>query len=101
MAQRKRRRRKGQNSKGVYCILCVILILFAGVAFQSVQLNAKAQDYEKQITKLEKQIEEEEQEKKNLAKQEEYMQTDEYIKETAKEKLNLVEKDEIVFKAKE
>ena len=99
MAKKKRRGR--QNSSGVYCIIFVIVILFAGVAFKSTELNKKNDEYERQIAKLEKQIKEEEKQKKELEKQEDYMETDEYVREMAKEKLNLVDKDEIVFKAKE
>lgn len=93
--------RKKKNSKGVYSIIFIVLILFITVSIKSVELNQKKDTYLKQTTKLEEQIKEAEKTQKSLAEQEAYMKTDKYIKSIAKEKLNLVEKNEIVFKAKE
>ena len=50
---------------------------------------------------LERQIKEEEQRAKEVEEFEEYVKTDDYIKETAEEKLGLVDPNEIVFKPAE
>lgn len=99
MARKRRRVKRGP--KGAYSIICVILVLFVSITIKSVELNQKSTQYAKQTAKLEKQIEEAEKTKSELEAKEEYMQTDEYIKEIAKEKLNLVEKGEKVFKPTE
>ena len=53
-------------------------------------------DYE--IRKLEAQIKEEEQRAKEVEEFEEYVKTDDYIKDTAEEKLDLVDPNEILFR---
>ena len=50
---------------------------------------------------LAQQIEEAKQEQKELEKKEEYMQTDEYIEEIARERLGLANQNEILFKPAE
>lgn len=99
MAKRKKRVRR--TPRGAYSIICVILVLFVSITIKTVELNGKSDAYVKQTTKLEQQIEEAEKTKKELSAKEEYMKTDKYIKEIAKEKLNLVEKGEKVFKPAE
>lgn len=99
MAKKQRKIKRGP--KGAYSIICVILVLFISITIKSVELNQKSMQYAKQTAKLEKQIEEAEKKKRELEAKEEYMKTDEYIKEIAKEKLNLVEKGEKVFKPTE
>lgn len=94
-------RRVRKNSKGAFLIICIVLILFGAISIRSLELNQKKEDYNKQIANLQEEIEEAKETKDDLEKQEAYMKTDQYIKEIAKEKLNLVEKNEIVFKAKE
>ena len=53
------------------------------------------------LQQLEAQIREEEERAKEVKEYEEYVKTDEYIKETAEDKLNLVDPNEIIFKSAE
>ena len=62
-------------------------------------LKAKERAYKEQEIELQKQIKEEEQKAKEIEKLEEYVGTDEYIEDMAREKLGLVYEDEIIFKA--
>ena len=55
--------------------------------------------FRSQEIELQKQIKEEEQKAKEIEKLEEYVGTDEYIEDMAREKLGLVYEDEIIFKA--
>ena len=48
-----------------------------------------------------KQIQEEKNRSEEIEDYEEYVKTDEYIKETAEEKLGLVDPDEVIFKPAE
>ena len=47
---------------------------------------------------MEQQIEEENQRTADIRELQEYMQSDEYLEKTAKEKLGLVKENEIIFK---
>jgi len=49
---------------------------------------------------LQEQIDAEEERSKEIDSLEEYVGTDEYIEQTAKDKLNLVHENEIIFKKK-
>lgn len=93
--------RKRKNTKGFFSIVCVVVLLFGAISVRSFELNQKKGQYDIEIANLKKDIKEAKKTKKELKEQEAYMKTDQYVKDIAKEKLNLVEKDEIVFKAKE
>ena len=53
-----------------------------------------------QEQELQEQIDAEEERSKEIDSLEEYVGTDEYIEQTAKDKLNLVHENEIIFKKK-
>lgn len=93
--------RRYKMPQGVVGIVCIVLFLFSIMAVKGVELNKKSLEYSKQIARLEVAKKEAQKVKKELQIQEEYMKTDEYIKEMAKEKLNLVEKGEKIFKIQE
>ena len=54
----------------------------------------------KRMQELQEQIDAEEERSKEIDSLEEYVGTDEYIEQTAKDKLNLVHENEIIFKKK-
>ena len=60
-------------------------------------LMDQEKEYEKQITQLKKEKKETDKRAEELKEYEEYVKTDEYIEEVAREKLGLVYKDEIIF----
>lgn len=83
-------------------------MIIAAVAFICVVVVArvstlKAQSRELEITQaeLEAKVEQATLEHENLVAQEQYMKTNEYIEDVAKEKLGLVYPDEIVIKPAE
>ena len=53
-----------------------------------------------QEAELEAQIQEEEERTKEIEQMEEYVGTDEYIEQTARDKLGLIYENEIIFKRK-
>ena len=65
------------------------------------KLQQKNQQYQKQEEELLAQIDAEEKRTKEIEDLDKYMQTKKYVEEVAKERLGLVYKDEILFKAKE
>ena len=63
-------------------------------------LSEKDRIYQAQEAELQKQIEDEKERASEIDELEEYVGTDEYVEEVAKDKLGLVNKNEIIFKAK-
>ena len=80
-------------------MICMVLVILSGMlAVSSVKLNAKNAQYKAQEEELEAQIRDEEQRAEEVKEFEEYVKTDDYIRDTAEEKLDLVDPDEILFR---
>lgn len=80
-------------------MICMVLVFLSGVlAVGAVKLHAKNNAYKAQEKELAEQIKEEEKRAEEVREYEAYVQTDEYIKETAEDKLGLVNPNEIIFK---
>lgn len=92
--RRARRRHRG----GMAVIACVVLILCVVLMYNSVKLNEKLNGYRASVEELQEQIEEQNEVKAALENKEAYMNSDEYYKELAREKLGLAGSDDIVFK---
>ncbi len=83
-------------------MICAVLVCLTGaLAVSSVRLQAKNAQYKAQEAELEEQIREEKERAGEIDEFEEYVKTDDYIKEMAEDKLNLVDPNEIVFKPSE
>lgn len=93
------RRRVLQHRLSILLISCVIVILGVTLSVASISLHKKNQNYKIQEAELEKQLEEEELRAEEIDELEEYVGTDEYIEDIAKEKLGLVYPNEILFEA--
>lgn len=96
----RRRSRLQRHKTSVLGISAVILLLVAVVSVSSISLRAKNEAYIAQEAELEEQIQAEEERSEEIAELEEYVGTDEYIEQTAKDKLGLVHENEIIFKRK-
>ena len=84
-------------------MISVILVssaLSISLMARSYALEEKIGDYKSQRKEVKAQISAEEQRTKEIEALKEYMQSDEYAKQVAREKLGLVEGDEIIFKEK-
>ena len=98
----RRRDLKLKQHKRSILLICMVLAALSGVlAVSSVNLHAKNAQYKAQEEELEAQIKEEKQRSKEVKEFEEYVKTDEYINETAEEKLELVDPNEILFRPAE
>ena len=101
-AGRQRAKRKNprlRQHKRSVLLICMVLVVLSGVlAVSSVKLHAKNAQYKAQEEELEAQIKKEEQRAKEVKEVEEYVKTDDYIKDTAEEKLDLVDPNEILFR---
>ena len=99
--KRSKKRRNHQkianNYLGMAAIAIVVLILLVGLTMQSNNLKARIAVYDAKAAALKQFIEDEQDRTKEIDEQKEYMQTDEYIAEVARDKLGLVKGNEIVF----
>ena len=64
----------------------------------AVKLHAKNTAYKQQEAELKTRIKSEQARAEEIKEYEQYVQTDDYMKEIAEDKLNLVDPNEIVFK---
>lgn len=99
-SRRKRQKRRMQRHKrSILAVSSVIILLMVVVSVNSMTLKAKEEEFESQITELESQIDEEKARTKDIDKLEEYVGTDEYVEDVAKDKLGLIHENEIIFRA--
>lgn len=83
-------------------VIGAVLGLLLGVAgVGSVRLYARNESYKAQEAELQTQIEEAKKRSEEVKAYEEYVKTDEYIKDIAEEKLGLVDPNEIIFKPRQ
>lgn len=76
-----------------------IIVLLAAVAFvHGMSLQVTNREYQAQEAELQAQLDAETLRSEEIDQLKEYVGTDEYIEEVAKEKLGLVHKNEILFK---
>ena len=97
---RRRKKQVQQHRRSMLGISAVILLLAVMVTVSSVELRAKnnaALDCEQE---LEADIQAEKERAEEISDLEEYVGTDEYVEQQAKDRLGLVHENEIIFKAK-
>lgn len=93
-----RQRKKHRTSR---MFVGMVTILMAGtIGFSSFHLKQKISQYEAQEYQLTAEIEAEKERTEEIDELEKYVQTEEFVRNTAKEKLGLVSPGEIIFKAK-
>lgn len=97
--QRGKKASRLRRYKRSILMICMVLVFLSGVlAVSSLKLQAKNAQYKAQEEELQAQIKEEEKRSEEVKEYEEYVKTDDYIKETAEQKLGLVDPNEIIFK---
>lgn len=82
-------------------ITIVVGILFVTMMTKSLALEEKLAEYDTRMEELGTRMEEESERTSEIKDIEEYMKTDEYAVEVARDKLGLVKENEIVFKKEE
>ena len=88
-----------QHKISVLAISCVIVLLAIILSVASISLREKNNSYKAQETELEEQLKEENARAEEIDALEGYVGTDEYVEDVAKEKLGLVNPNEILFRA--
>ena len=107
MAARRSRRRKAayrkrvQNRFSMFLVTLALLMILEVVYVSSIKLQSKLDALESQSAALAAQIDAEKERAEEIELLRKRSQTKEYYEEIAKEKLGLVNPDEIVFKAEE
>ena len=81
----------------MFGISLIVLILMLSLMAQSRDLQESLAGYETRAEALIQQIEDEKARTKEIEALKEYMLTDEYAEEAAREKLGLVKENEIIF----
>lgn len=99
-----KRKRKRTGLAGTIELLGITLIigLVAYMMFANTKkLRAQEQEYSAREAALEQEIEAQNERTEELTEQKKYVKTDRYIEEVAREKLGLINPDEILFKEKD
>ena len=81
----------------MFGISLIVLVLFLSLMVQSLDLKESLAGYETRAEALSQQLEEEQARTEEIKELKEYMQTDEYAEQAAREKLGLVKDNEIIF----
>ena len=95
--KKRRKKRIGYNHLGMFGISLIVLILMLSLMAQSRNLQESLAGYETRAEALSQQIEDEKARTEEIEALKEYMLTDEYTEEAAREKLGLVKENEILF----
>ena len=97
----RRNRKLSRYRRSILMICAVLVCMTVMLVVGSMRLQAKNAQYKAQEAELQEQIREQEDRAKEIDEFEEYVKTDDYIKEMAEDRLNLVDPNEIVFKPSE
>ena len=98
MSNRYLRVRRKQNRFSVMLIIIVLIMLMAVVSYNKHNLRSRCESYQKQEELLLEQIAKEQARSEEIAEYDKYTKTKKYAEEVAKEKLGLVNENEIIFK---
>ena len=96
-----RKRQKRLSRATVFGVILLTVVLCATLVYKQSTLKAKEREYAVQIKELEKQKKECTKRKKEIEEFKDYVKTDEYVEEVAREKFGLVYKDEVIFEPEE
>lgn len=86
-----------KNIAGMVTISAVVTCMIISLLLQRKEINDNIKSYSARYEMLQDSIEEEKEHVKEIEKLKEYMQTDEYIANIAREKLGMVKENEIIF----
>lgn len=91
-------KQKKARLRSILFVLAVDLGLGAAILAGSLKLRQKQLAYQQEVEILQEKIEDEEVRSKEIEQLEEYIKTDAYIEDVAREKLGLAYKNEILLK---
>ena len=92
-------RKKRQNGFSVALVIMVLVMLMIVITFGRINLSKKQEVYAQKEEQLQEQIDAEVERSEEIEEYRKYTQTQKYVEEVAKEKLGLVNENEIIFKS--
>lgn len=95
--KKKRKKNMANNQLGMIAIAAVVLVLLGFLVIESNSMERQLAVYAAEAAALEEAIEDEYARTEEIEEMKEYMKTDDYAEEVAREKLGLVKDNEIVF----
>ncbi len=93
-----KRKKLNATQGAMVAILFMVCVIFAVLLVNGFALRTKISDNEARISELSGLIDSENERSSEIDSIEEYMQSDEYLEQEAKEKLGFVKDGEIIFK---
>lgn len=96
-----RNHRRKKRRTGLFLTAVMVLSICAIVTYKQQSLDLAEAKADEKIEQLNKQIEDEKQRTEDIEEKKAYVQTKKFIEEMARERFNLVYKDEIIFKSEE
>ncbi len=94
--QRKRRGKQNRLSRLAIALVAAALVVVLG--FQTLKLQQKDNDYRQRLAAVERQLAEEESRAEDLRERQDYVQTSQFIEQEAKDKLGMINPNEILMK---
>ena len=98
-----RKAKRQRKSHKIKFLFSGVLFLFicSAAAYQNGRLKSEKSKYESRMKELDDKLAEEEARTKEIQDYKDYVETDEYVEEVARDKLGLVYDDEVLLKANE
>ncbi len=90
-------RRNTHNRMSMILISVVVIVMAIIVGYSVYNLKIELKENQETIEKYNNEIANEEKRKEEIKEYEKYIETDEFVEDTAREKLGLVYEDEVVF----
>ncbi len=90
-------RRNTHNRMGMIFISVVVIVMTIIVGYSVYNMKVELKENKEKIEKLNSEIVNEENRAEEIKEYEKYIETDEFVEDTAREKLGLVYEDEVVF----
>lgn len=89
--------RAKRKRTGILTVSAAVILLCGVLLFNSYHLSSRLDEYDDVVAGLNQQISEQQQESEELVKESDYVKTEEYMEQVAREKLGLVKENEIIF----
>lgn len=101
--ERELRRKRQKRSAILGMVFAMLVVVGLGILLWNgkKRIEAKNVEYEKEITELQAQLDDEQKRTDELNEYKKYIQTKKYVEDVAKDKFGLVYPDEIIFRGKE
>lgn len=96
-----RKKRGKQNRLSRIAIALVAASLVAVLGYQTLQMQRRNDNYSQRLASIERQLEQEKSRAEELKERQAYVQTSQFIEQEAKDKLGMINPNEILLKPEE